>query len=233
MRGQTNILIVDDEPACARMLSRVVEKMRLTPLLATNISEARESLSRNHVRLILLDRMLGKGSDGLNFCLELKKDSQTRLIPVIVLTGMPESDEELKGYRYGADLYLRKPFSVAKLTRYIEAFLKRLPYKDEVGGRIVYENIILDSASQTIRIGGATFRGLPARQFEFLRVLASHKGEAVSRACLVKKLWKNRVRDKEVDVLVYRLRRRLGESAERCIEPVRSYGYRLRPLPTS
>jgi DNA-binding response OmpR family regulator len=224
-------LIVDDEPACGRMLSRVVQKMRLTPLLATNIAEARQSLARNNVRLILLDRLLGKGSDGLTFCLELKKDSKTRLIPIIVLTGMPESDGELKGYRYGADLYLRKPFSVTKLMRYIDAFLERLPYKEEVAGRIVYENIILDSASRTARIGDAVFHDLPSRQFDFLRLLAIHKGEAVSRACLVKRLWKNRVRDKEVDVMVYRLRRHLGEPAAACVAPVRSYGYRMKPLP--
>lgn len=229
MRLQINVLIVEDEPDYGRILTRLIQNMGLNPLLATNIPEALDFLARNKVRLILLDRLLDKGADGLTLCLALKKDVQTRPIPVIVLTAMSDTDGELKGYKYGADLYLRKPFSVKKLMRYIGTFLGRLPYKDEIKGRIIYENIVLNSATRTLTIGGRSYHDLPIKQFDFLALLASHKGNAVSRAYLVKKLWEDRVRDKEVDVLVYRLKQRLGTDAS-CIAPVRSYGYRLRPL---
>lgn len=232
MKRQINILIVEDEPACGRLLSRLIQRMGLNPLLATNIAEALDFLARNKIRLVLLDRLLGKGADGLTLCLALKKDAQTRPIPVIILTGMSDNGGEFKGYKYGADLYLRKPFSVHKLTRYVDAFLGRLPYKDEIKGRIVYENIVLNSATRTLTIDGRSYQDLPIKQFDFLAFLASHKGKAVSRAYLVKKLWDDRVRDKEVDVLVYRLKQRLGAAAS-CIAPVRSYGYRLKPLSVS
>lgn len=230
MRLKINVLIVEDDPEYGMLLTRLIRRMSLNSLLATNIPEALDFLARNNVRLILLDRLLNKGADGLFLCLALKKDVRTRPIPVIVLTGMAGIDEELKGYKYGADLYLRKPLSVAKFMRYVGAFLGRLPYKDEAQGRIIYENIVLNSATRTLTIGGRCYHDLTIKQFDFLFLLAVHKGNAVSRTYLVKKLWDDPVQDKEVDVLVYRLKQRLGTDAS-CIAAVRSYGYRLRPLP--
>lgn len=231
MKGPADILIVEDDREFGGILTRVVKRMGLNPLLATSIMDAANLLARNKIRLVLLDRRLGKGADGLTLCLALKKAPQTRAIPVIVVTGLSDAGGECKGYRYGADLYLRKPFSLLNLARYIDAFLDRLPYKDELKGRIAYDNIFLDSATRTVSIGDQSYPNLPARQFDFIALLASRKGTPVSRAYLIKELWNNPVRDKEVDVLVSRLKKRLGETAASCIVPVRSYGYRMRPLP--
>lgn len=230
MKDQRSILIVEDDPEFSKLLCTVVQRMGLNHLLATNILDAAQILAQNNVHLVLLDRNLGKGADGLILCLALKKNSATRPIPVIVLTGLSGPAEECKAYRFGADLYLRKPFSVPNLIRYIKTFLARLPYKDEIKGRIVYGGIALDTGSHTLTIGSQTYADLPALQFDFLAILVSRKGKAVSRTYLVKKLWGDRVRDKEVDTVVYRLKLRLGEIAAACIVPVRSYGYRLLPL---
>lgn len=230
MKDQRNILIVEDDQECGKLLCEVVRRMGLNYLLARNILEAARVLAQHKVHLVILDRGLGKGADGLTLCLALKKNLHTRPIPVIVLTGLSGPDEECKGYRFGADLYLRKPFSVLKLTRYVKTFLARLPYKDEIKDRIVYGNIALDRGSRTLTIGSWTYDDLPVRQFDFMALLAFRRGRAVSRAYLVKKLWGDQVRDKEVDTIVYRLKRRLGPITGACIVPVRSYGYRLRPF---
>lgn len=230
MNDPRNILIVEDDPECGKLHCSMVRRMGLNFLLARDILEAARVLAQHKVHLVILDRKLGKGADGLTLCLALKKNLLTRPIPVIVLTGLWEPDDECKGYRFGADLYLKKPFSVLKLMRYVKAFLARLPYKDEIKDRIVYGNIALDRGSRTLTIGSRTYDDLPARQFAFMALLAFRRGKAVSRAYLVKKLWGDQVRDKEVDTVVYRLKRRLGAIAGACIVPVRSYGYSLRPF---
>jgi len=227
--NKDSVLIVEDDAEYGALLTRVIKKMGLWPLLTTTVAQARGILARTDVRLIVLDRLLGKGGDGLALCLELKKDPRTRPIPVIVLTGMLEACGELKGYRYGADIYLRKPFCMEEFRGYITSFLKRLPYKDEIQGRIILGNVVIDSINRSLAVGDRIYQDLPARQFSFLVLLAAHQGKAVSREYLVKKLWPNPVLDREVDVLVSRLKRRLGKNAAACIVSVRSYGYRLEP----
>ena len=220
------VLIVEDNAMTRAYLERVVTRLGLVPSLSSDIAGARERLKREGIDLILLDRLLGD-QDSLRFCLDMKKNPRTRSIPVIILTGLEEFSEEIKSYRFGADLFVRKGLPVSQLEHYIKTFLGRLPYKEEAGGRIVWEGFVVDPKTRIIRIGSREYADLTPKQFEFLAALAAARGKPVSREDLVKRLWDNQVRDKEVDVLVSRLRQKLGADGS-VIEPVRSHGYRLR-----
>lgn len=226
MDAPEHVLIAEDDPDVSKILTRTVSSLGLVPLVAEDLPGARKLLKQHPVRLVLLDRTLKDGKDSLGICSELKKDPKTRLIPVIILTGLDEFDERIKSYQAGADLFLNKPANVPELKRYIRAFLTRTPYKDEVGSRLGFGAVQLDLTERTVTVGAKTYKDLPAKQFDLLYLLVSRQGKAASRESLVLKLWNNEVRDKEVDVLVSRLRDNLGEHAS-IIEPIRGLGYRI------
>lgn len=223
-----NVLIVDDDPGYGEFLAKMMRKIGARPLWAKSILEACHLLAENQTHLILLDRVLGKGDDGLRFCLNIKRNPQKRLIPIIILTGkMNDFKENVKGYRYGADLYLPKSTSLGKLIKYVEVFLHRLPYNESDLHRIVFKNITLDLRNRTVQVGSILSSDFPEKQFHLLSILVSHQGETVSRRHLIGKLWHEPVRDKELDVLVSRLRHSLGYIGGAAIVSVRGYGYRV------
>lgn len=226
MTAPVYVLIAEDDPQIQKVLERIVLKMRLSPLLASSLPKARELAERFPVRLIILDRKLEDGKDSIVLCRELKKDSRTRLIPVIVLTGLEDFEEKIRSYQAGADLFLNKPPNPDELKSYIRAFLTRTPYRDEVGDKISFGRVTLDLSERSVSVGSRKYDELPAKQFDFLYLLASAQGKPQTREALVSKLWNNEVRDKEVDVLVSRLRDNLGEDSA-IVEPVRGLGYRI------
>lgn len=222
------VLIVDDDPGYGGFLERVAQRIGAKPLLAKNISAARRLLAKNEVSLVLLDRFLGKGQDGIQLCLEIKRDPQTRLIPVIVLTGvMKKFEDKIKGCRYGADLYLSKSTSLQQTVKYMKAYLHRLPFNRTPFGKIAYKTVVLDTRKRRVQIGSILYRNFPEKQFNLLAILAAYEGEVVSHRHLIRKLWKSRVRDKELEVLVCRLRRHLGNAGTNLITSIRSQGYCL------
>lgn len=223
------VLIVEDDPSYGKLLKILIEKMGLKATLVDNLRQARETTKEEAPRLVILDRKLKPDSDGIRFCLELKKDARSRHIPVIVLTGLEGSDEEVKSYRFGADLYLQKaPETLEKLEDYVQAFLTRLPYKEEREERVVCGNIIVDKKERTIHILSKTYKDTPPKLFDFLYLLASYRGKLVSRDVVVEHLWSGPVRDRQVDVLVSRLKTFLGPGAGDIIESVRGEGYRIK-----
>jgi DNA-binding response OmpR family regulator len=226
MKSAEHVLIAEDEPQFAKVLEKAIAGMGLEPLLAEDLKQAKDLLHRFPVRLVILDRKLKDGKDSLGLCLELKKDPKTRVIPIIILTGLGEFEEQLNSYRAGADLFLQKPIRVLELKRYVRAFLTRVPYKEEMASKVRFGIVALDLAQRTVSIGDNTYRDLPAKQFDFVYLLVSHHGKVITRESLVRKLWNNEVRDKEVDVLVSRIRDNLGGDAS-VIEPVRGVGYRI------
>lgn len=226
MSASEYVLIAEDELQFAAVLEKAIRGMGLSPLMATDLKGAKEFLRQFPVRLAILDRKLKEGKDSLGICLELKKDPKTRAIPVIILTGLAEFAEELKSYKAGADLFLHKPVRIMELRRYVRAFLTRMPYKEEMQSKLRFGNIVLDLAERAVLVGARAHKDLPAKQFDLIYLLVSRRGQAVSREALVRKLWNNEVRDKEVDVLVSRLRDNLGDDSS-IIEPVRGLGYRI------
>jgi two-component system phosphate regulon response regulator PhoB len=232
MSASECVLIAEDEPQFAAVLEKVIRGMGLHPLVAADLKSAKDLLRHFPVRLAILDRKLKDGRDSLGICLELKKDPKTRAVPVIILTGLAEFEEELNSYRAGADLFLHKPVRIAELQRYVRAFMTRMPYKEEMQSKLHFGSIALDLAERAVFVGPKTHRDLPAKQFDLIYLLVSRQGKAVSRESLVRKLWNNEVRDKEVDVLVSRLRDNLGDDSF-IIEPVRGLGYRIVDMPVS
>jgi len=220
------LLIVEDDPPTQSILKRALTHWHHRVLCASNLAEAHRLLKQEEIDLLVLDRGLPDG-DGLKICLQLKKDLQTRIIPIIVLTAQSEFADEIDTYKNGADLFLSKPVDLKKLKAYVNGLLERTPFKGEKQTLFRCGELVLDLKNRKARLGEGQLPPLQSRLFNLLYILASYNGRYISRQMLLWKLWKNRVRDKEVDVAVSRLRKKLGPEISKMISSAHGKGYAL------
>lgn len=118
------ILIVDDEMATLLPLKRSLESEGYIVIEACNGYEAIKKSKLEMPELIILDLMM-PGMDGIEVCNQLKKDSLTERIPVVMLTARDEVRDKVKGLEMGADDYVTKPFHLNELEARIRNILKR------------------------------------------------------------------------------------------------------------
>ena len=121
---ETKLLIADDNPGIRRMLEHCLRGDD-RQLLTAEDGHAALDLARLHLpNLIILDvRMPGR--DGHEVCAELRADERTRLIPIIMLSGLGEPEDELKGINGGADAYMAKPFNLNEFQARVNSLLWR------------------------------------------------------------------------------------------------------------
>lgn len=223
------VLIVEDDPTMRELLADAVVDWGHQALNAASVAEG-EALAarREDIRLVLLDRRLPDG-DGLRLCRALKADPRTRPLPVIVLTGLGEFEQELWTYHSGADLHLTKPLDLPALKRYAAAFLNRIPYRRDDARTLRCGALTLMPKAGKALVAGRPFEHIPRRLYDVLYHLAARQGRAVSSKALVQKLWGGSVRDSEAAVAVARLRRHLGPRLGPIVATRRGRGYFIDP----
>lgn len=179
--------------------------------------------------LIILDRMLPGGKDGLDICAQLRNSGYK--VPILMLTARGELDDRVKGLKNGADDYLAKPFELAELLARAEALTRRphtlRPQKIQVG------SLLIDTSAKTVSSHGKPLK-LTRREFALLEYLISRQGEVVSKNDLIKHVWNfdADVLPNTVEVFILNLRKKLGsQNTSSIIETVRGFGYRLRETP--
>ena len=119
-----NILIVEDEDAILELIALNLHQSGFNPLRAIS-AEIADNLVKNALPdLIVLDWML-PGMDGITFAKRLRANSDTRNVPIIMLTAKSEEDNKILGLNSGIDDYLTKPFSPKELIARINALLRR------------------------------------------------------------------------------------------------------------
>jgi putative two-component system response regulator len=133
------VLIVDDEPANRQLLKRALEKEGYHTDEADSGEGALRAVRGRPPDLILLDVQL-PGLGGFDVCEALKQDSTTRLIPIVLITGLTDRANRIQGIRAGADDFLTKPFDSHELQARVGSLIRLKRYTDE-----------LDSAESVIR----------------------------------------------------------------------------------
>ncbi len=118
------MLLVEDDPATLKLLVQAFGCAGNQLLTASDLAEARDKLEKNRPDLMVLDRLLPDG-DGLELCVEIRKDQQHRSLPILVLTCRAESGDKVLGLKLGADDYMAKPFEMIELRARIEALRRR------------------------------------------------------------------------------------------------------------
>lgn len=222
------VLIAEDEADIRQLISFNLERESYDTLLAGDGEEAVLIAYNKIPDLIILDLMLPK-MDGFSVFKELRLDSRTKDIPVIMLTAKAQLDDVITGLEMGADDYLTKPFSPKELVLRVKALLKRV--KTSKGSTIVKSGKIrLDKNTLHCFIEDKKIDLTPT-EFKLLLLLIERVGNAQNRSDLLREVWGYRetANSRTLDTHMKRLREKLGELS-RCIETVRGVGYQYRNI---
>ncbi|CAM8622619.1 OmpR Response regulators consisting of a CheY-like receiver domain and a winged-helix DNA-binding domain [Burkholderiales bacterium] len=228
---QSTILVVEDEPAIAELLSVNLGFAGHKVLVAENAEIAQSIVEAQLPDLILLDWML-PGMSGVRYARKLRTDERTKEIPIIMLTARTDEGDKVEGLETGADDYITKPFSPKELMARIKAVMRRRAPQltndtVEIGG------LRLDPATHRLWgtvDGQAVALDLGPTEFRLLHFFMTHAERVHSRAQLLDQVWGDHVfvEERTVDVHIRRLRKALEPTGhDRLIETVRGSGYRF------
>ncbi|WCK14722.1 response regulator [Agrobacterium tumefaciens] len=228
-----HILVVDDDREIRELVSSYLKKNGLRTSVAADGRQMRSFLDGNTVDLIVLDVMM-PGDDGLVLCRELRAGKH-KATPVLMLTARDDEMDRIIGLEMGADDYLSKPFAARELLARIKAILRRtrmLPPNlqiSEAGQLLTFGDWRLDTVGRHLLDREGTTVALSGSEYRLLRVFIDHPQRVLNRDQLLN-LTQGRdaeLFDRSIDLLVSRVRQRLGDDAREpiYIKTVRAEGY--------
>lgn len=224
-----HILVVDDDQEIRRLLKTALEGRGFRVTALSSIREAERVQADSRIDLVLLDIMMPGGS-GLDYCRQLRAKSA---VPIILLTALGEESDRVVGLEFGADDYVTKPFGVGELVARIRAALRRAtlvgarPRKEETV--FAFEDWRLDPLRRELFDREGALIDLTSAEYELLLAFVERAGRPLSRDMLLD-LTRGRsynAFDRSIDVLVSRLRSKLGDAARNSelIKTVHGVGY--------
>ncbi|HKK84444.1 MAG TPA: phosphate regulon transcriptional regulator PhoB [Roseovarius sp.] len=221
------VLLVEDEPAQREVLAYNLEAEGFRVARAENGEEALMLVEEGAPDLIVLDWMLPNVS-GIEVCRQLKTRSDTRGVPIIMLSARSEEVDRVRGLETGADDYVVKPYSVVELMARVRAQLRR-SRPSTVGERLEYQDIVLDSETHRVTRDGKDLK-LGPTEFRLLSTFMEKPGRVWSREQLLDRVWGRDiyVDTRTVDVHIGRLRKALSKhGGGDPLRTVRGAGYAL------
>jgi two-component system, OmpR family, phosphate regulon response regulator PhoB len=224
---QAQILIVEDEPAIREMIAFALRTQSYQPICAQDGKEAIAAISEKIPDLILLDWML-PGMSGIDLVKRFRKESNTREIPIIMLTAKGDETDRIIGFDHGVDDYVVKPFSARELLARIKAVLRRSRETEE-DGSIQSGSLRLDASQHKLLIKNEVVHIGPT-EYRLLHFFMSHTNRVYSRNQLLDFVWggSSEIEDRTIDVHIRRLRKALEPyQLDTLIETIRGSGYRF------
>ena len=217
------ILVVDDEIRIRKLVKDFLVKKEYHVLEAGDGEEALKCFGdHKDISLIILDIMMPK-LDGYEVLREIRKYSK---VPVIMLTAKSEEQDELKGFEYGVDEYISKPFSPKILMARVDAIIRRT-MKSEDEGILNVGEISVNKPAHSVQVSGKNVE-LSFKEFELLVYFIENSGIALSREQILNSVWNyDYFGDaRTIDTHVKKLRAKLGESAD-YIKTIWGLGYKF------
>ena len=229
-KSASSILIVDDDPGIRVLLSNLLRRSGFQVSTAADYGEMIQELETRNIGLILLDVML-PGVSGFEICREIRGGGWGD-IPIIMISARGEEADQVAGLELGADDYIAKPFGHSEVLARVRAVLRRPPLADS--GRKAKANVIrfagwtMDLRRRELFAPSGAAVTLSSAEYELLANLIEHPHQIVSRERLLE-LSRFRLpgsSDRSIDVLVSRLRGKLGGDRDpQIIRTVRGFGY--------
>ena len=216
------LLICDDEIKIRETLYDYFTAKGYSVSVAENGKTGAEKTENEDFDLIILDVMMPV-MDGLTACKAIRKHTDT---PILFLSALGEEEDVLKGYKYGADDYIIKPFPLSVLNEKIVAMINR--YKGiNRNNQLSLRGITLDYGSRKVFCNEREVV-LSDKDFRLLALLMENKGIVLSRETILFKIWGYDYDGDErvVDTHIKRLRKSLGDKAK-CITTIIGTGYRF------
>ncbi len=225
---KSRVLIVEDEQDIAGLIKHTLERSGEAEAEIVGSGDAAlQAVAADPPDLMILDLNIPVVS-GIEVCRILRARTNTKPLPIIMLTARGGEDDRVAGLELGADDYVTKPFSPRELTARVKAVMRRTA-KTEERETASYRGVALfaDFDAVSVAVHDMPVR-LTRREFELLRYLVLNKNRVVSRDRLLERVWgyDRLVETRSVDVHVGRLRGKLGD-AGRQIETVVGLGYRF------
>lgn len=227
---QKNIYVVEDDNHIQELIRYNLSYIGYNVSIFSNGEDMLKRCNESLPSLILLDVML-PGKDGFEICKNLRENSKTRPIPVIIVTARSDEFDKVLGLEIGADDYIIKPFSVRELQARVKAIFRRFENQTTNTNSILeIQNIKLDSDKHKVTKDGELI-ALPLKEFELLKLLIENKGTVMSRESLLDKIWGFEYfgETRTVDVHIRHLRQKIeyDDKNPRLIETVRGIGYKF------
>ena len=220
------VLMIDDDIKLTELVEEFLVSQKYEFICKHTPEEGLEYLEKNGVDIIILDIML-PGMDGFQV---LRKIREAISIPVIMLTARGEVTDRIVGLELGADDYLPKPFEPRELLARIQSILRRSHSDAAIVDHVEFKGLSIDKTRQEVLLDGEAI-SLSTTEYEALLLFIEHAGETLDREFLVENLrgisWQSY--DRSVDVLVSRLRGKLGETPNntRFIKTIHGVGYKF------
>ena len=222
----SNVFILDDDKELVKLLNEFLAeyKFKISSFYAP--SELFKALEHNKPDVLLLDIMLPE-LDGFQV---LRKIRETDDFPVIMLTAKGEVSDKVVGLELGADDYLPKPFEPRELLARIQSILRRVHHANSMIDLLAFDGLTIDKLKEEVLLDGEPI-SLSTSEFEALLLFANNSNEVLDREFLVENLrgitWQTY--DRSVDVLVSRLRNKLGETPNktRFLKTIHGVGYKF------
>ncbi len=230
--GTGRILVVEDEPDVAELLRYHFGKEGYEVVVAPTGTEAVKRARDLRPEVILLDLMVPQ-LNGWEVCRRLKAETDTRAIPIIMVTGRVEEGDKVLGFELGADDYVTKPFSPRELVARVRAVVRRGRHEEPVEKKTHLKagDLEIDRHRFEVRMKGRVVELTP-KEFELLATLVGAPGRVFGRGELLDLVWGRDgfVEPRTVDVHLARLRAKFSAAKVPlpAIDTVRGVGYRLK-----
>ena len=218
------LLVVEDEPAAAALLSKGLREQSYAVDVAPDGRQATRLLAVNDYDVVILDVML-PGVSGIEICRQMRDEG--RHVPVLMLTARDGVDDRVAGLDAGADDYLSKPFHFPELLARVRALLRRR----STAPRAILQvgDLTIDPRARRVERAGRSI-DLTAKEYALIEYLASREGDVVTRADIAAHVWDDSYDPVSnlIDVYIQRLRRKIDDGqAARLIQTRRGAGYSL------
>ena len=189
-----------------------------------NGQEGLLAVQRGSFDFLILDLNL-PDLDGFTICREIRREPNTRNLPVLMLTARSSERDRVTGLELGADDYLVKPFSTRELLARISAILRRSQSREQDGDLYDDKQLRVDGKTFRVFVDGQEVR-LAKKEFELLWILIRNRPAVVSRDRILSEVWQmaEDVETRTVDAHIRNLRKKIGKDR---ISTVIGYGYRF------
>lgn len=227
------ILVADDEPNQLELLAYNLAQADFDVIRAWDGQQALDMIEEHRPDLAIIDWMMPRMS-GIDVCRTLRARSETKRLPIIILSARGEEGDRTLGLDIGADDYISKPFSPREMISRVRALLRRAhpALADEI---LEFHDLRFNQTTMEITRGGHLV-SLSPKESRLLAILMERPGRVLTRGQLLDLVWGHGVfvEERTVDVHISRLRKAINaprindDGTPNLIHSVRGSGYALR-----
>ena len=224
------ILVVDDDIRIRKLLHTGLSGYGHHVIMAANGHEALIQAAQQNPEMIILDISLGATPDGLDVCSQIREWSK---VPIIILSVRSEERTKIEALNSCADDYLTKPFNMEELQARMRAIIRRSSMEPTTiaEAEIRVGALVIDLANRRVTVEGEEVHLTP-KEYELLRLLATHPGKVMTHRTLLSKVWgaDYAEMDHYVRVFINQIRKKLKENPARNIRYILNepgIGYRF------